>query len=317
MPPPFSPPPPPRTLTTATTRHGLLRSALIVFTSDNGGPVYFGGNGGANNYPMRGGKTSNFQGGIRVNAWASGGLIPAPMRGRKLEGLGAVWDWYATFAELAGVDPADRSAAAAGLPPVDSVSLWPYLSGAAPASARKALPIGSTSCANQSAADQECLNHWGWGDVETVVAGLIEDAGADGIWKLLLGEQTMDGWQGPMYPNASTKKDDFSFTDAFTARCGAAGCLFRVDVDPAEHHDLLGHGAAPNASVTARAARMMAALREHNATTFSPERGPGEDDPRVSDAACKAALDRYGGFFGPYVFDDDEKKEEQEKKAIY
>ena len=64
-----------------------------VFSSDNGGPVYFGGSAGANNFPMRGGKTSNYQGGIRVNAFASGGLIPSAMRGKKLEGLGAVWDW--------------------------------------------------------------------------------------------------------------------------------------------------------------------------------------------------------------------------------
>ena len=97
---------------------------------------------------MSEGKTSNFQGGIRVNAFVSGGLIPAPMRGKRLNGLGAVWDWYATFAELAGVDPTDHMAAAAGLPGVDSVSLWPYLSGANQTSPRKALPIGSTSCSD-------------------------------------------------------------------------------------------------------------------------------------------------------------------------
>ena len=51
---------------------GLLKqkqmwaNTLLVFSSDNGGPIYFGGTAGANNYPMRGGKTSNFQGGIRV-----------------------------------------------------------------------------------------------------------------------------------------------------------------------------------------------------------------------------------------------------------
>ena len=49
-----------------------------VFTSDNGGPVYFGGAAGANNYPLRGGKTSNYQGGIRVNAFASGGIFTPP-----------------------------------------------------------------------------------------------------------------------------------------------------------------------------------------------------------------------------------------------
>jgi hypothetical protein len=35
------------------------------------------------------------QGGIRVNGFASGGAIPPPMRGAKLPGLFAVWDWRA------------------------------------------------------------------------------------------------------------------------------------------------------------------------------------------------------------------------------
>ena len=67
-----------------------------------------------------GGKTSNFQGGIRVNAFVSGGLIPPHMRGSKLSGLSTVWDWYATFAHIAQVDPTDHVAASAGLPGVHS-----------------------------------------------------------------------------------------------------------------------------------------------------------------------------------------------------
>ena len=124
----------------------MYDNTLIVFSSDNGGPVYFGGAGGANNHPLRGGKASNWQGGIRVNSWIGGGAVPAAMRGKKLEGLTAVWDIYATFAGLAGVDPTDHSAAAANLPPIDSVDLWPYLSGATTSSPRTRLAIGSTSC---------------------------------------------------------------------------------------------------------------------------------------------------------------------------
>ena len=41
--------------------------------------------------PLRGGKASNWQGGIRVNAWVSGGALPAAMNGKKLEGLTCVW----------------------------------------------------------------------------------------------------------------------------------------------------------------------------------------------------------------------------------
>jgi hypothetical protein len=41
----------------------------------------------------------------------------------------------------------------------------------------------------------DCVNDWGWGDVKTVVVGLVKDRGAEGLWKLLLGAQTMDGYQ--------------------------------------------------------------------------------------------------------------------------
>ena len=36
---------------------------------------------------------------------------------------------YTTFSALAGVEARDDRAAAAGLPPVDGLNLWPYLSG--------------------------------------------------------------------------------------------------------------------------------------------------------------------------------------------
>ena len=53
--------------------------------------------------------------GIRVNAFVAGGLLPATARGTKLGGLTTLWDFYATFAGLAGnPDPVDARAAAAG-----------------------------------------------------------------------------------------------------------------------------------------------------------------------------------------------------------
>lgn len=45
---------------------------------------------------------------------------------------------------------------------------------------------------------------------------------------------------------------------------------------------------------------MLATLRKLNTTTFSPYRGPGEQNKDIG-AACTAAVDKYGGFFGPFV----------------
>ena len=41
-------------------------NSLVVFHSDNGGEIIFKGICGGNNWPLRGGKFSNFEGGIRL-----------------------------------------------------------------------------------------------------------------------------------------------------------------------------------------------------------------------------------------------------------
>ena len=43
--------------------------------------------------PLKGGKMEQWEGGIRVNSWASGGFLPAKVRGTKYEGLACGWDW--------------------------------------------------------------------------------------------------------------------------------------------------------------------------------------------------------------------------------
>ena len=45
---------------------------------------------------------TDFEGGTRVAAWASGGVIPAAMRGSTLTQLMHICDWHGTFSFLAG-----------------------------------------------------------------------------------------------------------------------------------------------------------------------------------------------------------------------
>lgn len=157
--------------------------------------------------------------------------MPAEQRGKKLLGLMAIWDWYATFAELAGANPTDHAAAAAGLPPIDSVSMLQYITGHAKNSPRTSIAIGSstpcTGChcsTDHKFSNDPCLNLWGGSPSNTSVDGIILDlrttsdsrrqdsqaqvqSGAEpehGLWKFLIGKLPMNGWQGPQYPNAST-----------------------------------------------------------------------------------------------------------------
>ncbi len=48
------------------------------YATHSGAPL---GNAGGNNYPLRGGKSSSFEGGVRANAFLSGGWIPEVRQG--------------------------------------------------------------------------------------------------------------------------------------------------------------------------------------------------------------------------------------------
>jgi len=264
---------------------GMYENALVVVSSDNGGPIYKRGLAGGNNFPLKGGKAGNWEGGIRVNGLLGGGFLPEAMRGKKLDGLVAGWDWYATLVHgVAGLDAEDAEAEAAGLPPIDSIDQWPYLSGQTPEPPRRELPIGSTADATDTWASRS----------DVVVRALIQRDPSDSskLWKLMLGQEPMAVWTGPHFPNATTAAQR-DFADVY-AECGfEQGCLFELCTDPSEHENV----AAANPEVVRR---LRAAMEEHNATVFAP---PRPESP----AACAVALDRYRdpahdfGWWGPFA----------------
>ena len=75
-----------------------------------------------------------------MNGFVSGGYLPEKMRGQKTDGYIHIADWYATFCNLAGVDPTDERAAEAKLPPIDSLNMWPMISGQNMTSPRVDIP---------------------------------------------------------------------------------------------------------------------------------------------------------------------------------
>lgn len=131
----------------------LYANTLIIFSSDNGGDRGLSLNsseknlaGPASNGALRKGKASYYDGGVRVVAFASGGALPGKARGTRWGGLMHIADLYATFGNsaLAGYDAADPRAAAAGLPPPDSIDMWPFLAGDAE-SPRLEVPLKGVS----------------------------------------------------------------------------------------------------------------------------------------------------------------------------
>ena len=96
-------------------------NTIMVVSADNGGAPC-----GGSNYPLKGCKGTFFEGGVRSLAFANGGLIPDKMRGKSTDGFIHIADWYTTFCKLAGVDPSDSGP---GKFPVDSMDVWPIVSG--------------------------------------------------------------------------------------------------------------------------------------------------------------------------------------------
>lgn len=99
----------------------LWDDTVLVFYSDNGGPLDHSANA-----PLRGGKHTFWEGGLRVEAFLSGGALPAASRGATWPGMAHAADWYSTLVEgVAGLPlPANTTG---GPRPLDSLNLWPAL----------------------------------------------------------------------------------------------------------------------------------------------------------------------------------------------
>ena len=100
---------------------GVDRNTLVLFTSDNGPWLPFGAHGGSAG-PLKEGKGTTWEGGVRTPAifWWPGTIRPGVVTG-----IGSGLDLLATAAALAGAKvPADRT--------LDSVDLTPALKGTGP-----------------------------------------------------------------------------------------------------------------------------------------------------------------------------------------
>eukprot|EP00039_Didymoeca_costata_P016945 m.308991 g.308991 ORF g.308991 m.308991 type:complete len:558 (+) comp16473_c0_seq28:159-1832(+) len=110
-------------VTAALKTNGLWNNTLLLFASDNGGNVADDGS----NFPLRGGKFSNWEGGVRSPAFLAGPLIPQAARGKWYNGIFSVTDWSATICELAGLNPEAAMAAKPMYQPVpdlDGMPMW-------------------------------------------------------------------------------------------------------------------------------------------------------------------------------------------------
>lgn len=99
----------------------LTDRTILVFTSDNGGAVHFGRPPATGNFPLRNGKGSAYEGGLRVPLIVK---VPgAPRAGAVNDAPVITMDFFPTLLDLAGADKSAGSTA------TDGVSFAPLLRG--------------------------------------------------------------------------------------------------------------------------------------------------------------------------------------------
>ena len=108
-------------ITAALKSSSLYNNTIIVWFSDNGGPVHGWPPGhetayAANNYPLRGGKFTLFEGGTRTVAFVHAPQYLSPRVSRNWM---HVTDWFPTLLSVAGLSPADHN--------LDGVDQWDQL----------------------------------------------------------------------------------------------------------------------------------------------------------------------------------------------
>ncbi|VDI46551.1 Hypothetical predicted protein, partial [Mytilus galloprovincialis] len=102
-------------------RNGMFEDTLIIFTADNGGWTTFSGN----NYPLRGGKATVYEGGTRASAFVYGSGLQKPYT--VFDGMIHAVDWMPTILSAAGGGQVSG---------IDGVDLWPSISEGVPSSLR-------------------------------------------------------------------------------------------------------------------------------------------------------------------------------------
>ena len=210
---------------------------------------------------------------MRAPGVVSGGsaVIPIAARGRDAQGLMHLTDWLATFCSLAGCNTSDEPAAAAGLPPMDSLDMWPHLTGANSTSPRTEVWLTPLRGDRSNGTNPRS------GDAAIIL----------GEHKLIVGNISQASWTGPSYPNNSVDWDTWASVEHCTTD-SKVGCLFNIFDDPTEQHDLAL--ARPD---LARA--LFKRLEELDLTVFDPDRGDADHE-----GACKQ-VGHNGGFWGPWI----------------
>jgi hypothetical protein len=287
----------------------MWENTVFIFVSDNGGPLDH-----CTNEPLRGGKHTFFEGGVRVMSFVSGPLIPAARRGTRWAGMAASADWYATIpVGIANGPPLPPNT---GYRPPDALNLW------------SAIMDGSAGPRQEVVHQVE--NQWSC-DVTQPNGGCVSSIRM-GEMKLIIGgpgdsrtvEMPVPCIPTPPVPNGSPPECPIPFgktggaLEAGTDHARANGlkggtitelsckpwCLFNLTSDIGERSDL-----GSNPAYQELAHKMAARLRYHASTGPMPAFIWQPSDPlwivKRNDACVQSVK---SGFIEPIDLDDEDRE---------
>ncbi|RUS71733.1 hypothetical protein EGW08_020498 [Elysia chlorotica] len=110
-----------KNITDALKSYGLWDNTILIYSSDNGGEPSYGGS----NWPLRGTKSTLWEGGLKTVGFVNSPLIRPHRRGKISNELMHISDWFPTISAMAGIS-LKRSL------DLDGVNQWPMIRGGKP-----------------------------------------------------------------------------------------------------------------------------------------------------------------------------------------
>ncbi|XP_029377690.1 arylsulfatase I [Echeneis naucrates] len=244
---------------------GLYQNSVLIYSSDNGGQPLSGGS----NWPLRGGKGTYWEGGIRAV-----GFVHSPLMKRKgvvSRALIHVSDWYPTLLGLAGDLPSHHG--------LDGHNVWGTISEGLPSPRTEILfNIDPVSRRPGEPYDKTLVTN-GFGIWDTAVRAAIRA----GDWKLLTGNVGDGDWIPPQALPIGPER--WQKLEKRRNELGKSVWLFNISADPYERSDLAD--ARPEV-----VKHLMTRLAEYNQTAVMARNPP--DDPM-------ADPELHGGVWGPWL----------------
>ncbi|XP_076599515.1 arylsulfatase I [Chaetodon auriga] len=256
---------------------GLYQNSVLIYSSDNGGQPLSGGS----NWPLRGGKGTYWEGGIRAV-----GFVHSPLLKRKgvvSRALIHVSDWYPTLLGLAGALQSHRG--------LDGHDVWGTISEGLPCPRTEILFNIDPVSRKPGEPYYKALVLNGYGIWDTAVRAAIRA----GDWKLLTGNVGDGDWIPPQAQPSGPEQ--WQKLEKRRNKLGKSVWLFNITSDPYERSDLAE-------TRTEVVKHLLTRLAEYNQTAVMARNPP--DDPM-------ADPELHGGVWSPWLGLEGQEKDNGER----